>query len=255
MIALDTFAADAGIRHAFFTRLGGVSGGLFQSLNCGFGSGDSAENVAKNRAIAMQSISVSPEQLVTCRQIHSTTVVTVAAPWRREDAPRADGLVTRVPEIALGILAADCAPVLFCDPAARVVGAAHGGWRGALGGVIEATIAAMEALGAVRGRIRAAIGPCIGHLSYEVGPEFPAPIIAEDAAALGFFADAPQPGRHLFDLAGYIEHRLTRAGIAEVHRAGRDTVTEETLFFSYRRACLRGEAGYGRALSAIVLDG
>jgi hypothetical protein len=255
MIALDKFAADAGIRHAFFTRRGGVSEGLFQSLNCGFGAGDPAENVATNRAIAMQCLGVSPERLVTCRQIHSAAVVTVTAPWRREDAPRADGIATRVAGVALGILAADCAPVLFCDPVARVVGAAHGGWRGALGGVVEATIAVMETLGATRSRIRAAIGPCIGRLSYEVGPEFPAPILAEDATAGVFFAGAPQPGRHFFDLAGYIGHRLGRVGISRVHRADRDTAAEETLFFSYRRACRRGEARYGRALSAIVLDG
>lgn len=255
MIALDAFAADAGIRHAFFTRRGGVSEGPFRSLNCGFGAGDPKEAVAHNRAIAMQCLGIPTERLVTCRQVHSATVVAVAAPWRREDAPRADGLATRVPGIALGILAADCAPILFCDPVARVVGAAHGGWRGALGGVVEATIAAMAAMGAAPRHIRAAIGPCIGPLSYEVGAEFPAPILAEDAAASVFFADMPQRGRHLFDLAGYVEHRLRRAGIAEVHRAGHDTVAEEALFFSYRRACRRGETTYGRALSAIVLDG
>lgn len=254
MIVLEAFDAGAPARHAFFTRKGGVSKGIFSSLNCGFGAGDPAENVARNRAIAMRLLGAAPERLVTCRQVHSATVVEAARPWRREEAPRADGLVTRVPGIALGVLAADCAPILLHDASARVIGAAHGGWRGALAGIAEAAIAAMEALGAARPHIRAAIGPCIGRLSYEVGPEFPAPVIAEDAAAAAFFVEKPLPARHLFDLSGYIAHRLTRAGIAEVLQAGRDTAAEEALFFSYRRARQSGENGYGRALSAIVLD-
>jgi YfiH family protein len=161
--------------------------------------------------------------------------------------------VTNVPGIALGILAADCAPVLFAEPEAGVVGAAHGGWRGALAGIVEATVERMAALGAERTRIRAAIGPCISRKSYEVGPEFPAPFLAEDAAAASYFVPSPRPGRLMFDLPGYIEHRLARAGILAVERASRDTVDEPEVFFSYRRACLHGERGYGRGLSAIVL--
>jgi polyphenol oxidase len=253
-ITSGALGAEAGVRHAFFTRQGGISEGLFASLNCGFGSGDVPENVASNREVAMASLELPADRLVTLRQVHSAAVVTVEQPWRREEAPSADGLVTRAPGIALGVLAADCAPVLFFDPAARVIGAAHGGWRGALGGVVDATIARMAELGADRHHIRAAIGPCIARLSYEVGPEFPEPFVAEDPANVGFFAPAPRPGRFLFDLPGYIAHRLRRARIAAVEIVPHDTVADEERFFSYRRACLRGERSYGRGLSAIVLE-
>ena len=254
MIALSVLAAQPGLRHAFFTRRGGVSEGLFQSLNCGFGSGDLAERVACNRAIAMGRLGLGVDRLVTCRQIHSARVITVDRPWDGQQRPRADGLATRGPGIALGVLAADCAPILLFDPVARVIGAAHGGWRGALAGIAEATIAAMEALGAERGRVCAGIGPCIGRDSYEVGPEFPPPIVAEDAAAAVYFARARRPGRSLFDLSGYIAHRLTRCGTGRIERALHDTVAEPEDFFSYRRACLRGEPAYGLLLSAIMLE-
>lgn len=254
MITLGALNGDIGIRHAFFTRQGGVSEGLFESLNCGFGSGDAAECVARNRAIAMARLDLSADQLVTCYQIHSAKVVTVERPWRREAAPKADGLVTRVSDIALGVLTADCAPILLHDPVARVAGAAHGGWRGALGGIVEATVAAMEALGAERHRIRAGIGPCIARSSYEVGPEFPDRFAEEDATSTSYFAPALRARHFLFDLPGYIEHRLIRAGIAIMQRAPHDTVAEQQRFFSYRRACLHGQTAYGRGLSAIVLD-
>jgi YfiH family protein len=254
MIALVALAAQPGVRHAFFTRRGGVSEGLFQSLNCGFGSGDCTDRVACNRAIAMGRFGLGVDRLVTCRQIHSARALTVARPWDGQESPRADGLVTRVPGIVLGVLAADCAPILLHEPVARVIGAAHGGWRGALAGIVEATIAAMEALGAERGRVWAGIGPCIGRDSYEVGPEFPAPVVAEDAAAAAYFAPARRPGRSLFDLSGYIAHRLRRCGIARIERASHDTVAEPEDFFSYRRACLRGEPAYGLLLSAIMLE-
>jgi polyphenol oxidase len=252
-ITLSALRADAGIRRAFFTRQGGVSEGLFSSLNCGFGSGDSAERVARNREIAMDRLGLPAARLVTARQIHSATVVTVEQPWRREESPRADGLVTALPGIALGVLAADCAPILFHDPVARVIGAAHGGWRGALGGIVEATVARMAALGAAPRNIRAAIGPCIAQRSYEVGPEFPQPFLADHPGSTGWFLPAPRGGHFLFDLRGYIADRLGRVGIATVEVARHDTVTEEERFFSYRRAVLRGEGVYGRALSAIVL--
>jgi polyphenol oxidase len=254
VISSGALGADAGVRHAFFTRRGGVSEGLFGSLNCGFGSGDAAQRVAANREIAMASLGLPTDRLVTVRQIHSAEVVTVERPWHREDSPSADGLVTTVPGIALGVLAADCAPVLFHDPLARVIGAAHAGWRGALGGIVDATISAMVALGAARPQICAAIGPCIARPSYEVGPEFPQPFVAEDPVNMDFFAPAPRSGRFLFDLGGYITRRLARAGIATVEVAPHDTVAEEERFFSYRRACLRGERSYGRTLSAIVLE-
>src|SRR5499427_318252 len=244
---------DGRVKHAFFTRRGGVSSGSFQSLNCGFGAGDEPDSVTRNREIAMARLGLPADRLATCYQIHSASVVIVESPWPREAAPRADGMVTRVPDIALGILTADCAPILIHDPFVSVIGAAHGGWRGALAGIVENTVERMEALGSVRSRIRAGIGPCIAQSSYEVGPEFPQQFLAEEAASACYFAPAAQPGHFMFDLPGYIEHRLARAGIAIVERSGHDTVAEDDRFFSYRRACLRGEPAYGRGLSAIVL--
>ena len=252
--ALDSApGGDPGIRHAFFTREGGVSQGLFASLNCGFGSRDDPAKVEENRAIAAARLALPVERLVTCHQVHGTATVTVEKPWPRTANPRADGMVTAVPGIALGVLAADCAPVLFADPTARVIGVAHGGWRGALAGVMEATVAAMTALGARTERIRAGIGPCIAQPSYEVGPEFHAAFVAADRGNIGFFEPATRSGHFLFDLGGYIAHQLRRLGLAAVERAPHDTAAEEALFFSYRRACLRGETDYGRGLAAIAL--
>jgi polyphenol oxidase len=253
MIISGVLGSDAGVHHAFFTRCGGVSEGLFGSLNCGFGSGDSPHRVARNREIAMARLGLSADRLVTCRQIHSVTVVTVERPWSREEAPRADGMVTSVPGVALGVLAADCAPILFHDPVARVIGAAHGGWRGALGGIVEATIGHMEALGAGRTRIRAAIGPCIGRASYEVGAEFQQAFLDDDPGNGRWFAPALRGGHFLFDLPGYIAKRLVRSRVAQVDIGRHDTVAAEDRFFSYRRACLRGERSYGRGLSTIAL--
>lgn len=244
---------DPGIRHAFFTRQGGVSDGLFASLNCGFGSRDTPENVSENRMIAASRLGVSPDRLVSCHQIHGTTAITVEDAWRREQNPRADAMVTSVPGIALGVLAADCAPVLFADPEARIIGAAHGGWRGALAGVMEATVAAMARLGARPERIRAGIGPCIAQPSYEVGAEFHDAFIAAAPGNRRFFRPASRATHFLFDLPGYIAHRLSRLGLAAVEHTGHDTAAETDLFFSYRRACLRGEADYGRGLAAIAL--
>jgi YfiH family protein len=242
-----------GVRHAFFSRRGGVSEDHFASLNCGLGSGDRVENVARNREIAMACLNLSGGRLVTCHQVHSATAVIVEAPWQPGEAPRADGLVTRVPGIALGVLAADCAPVLFAEPVARVVGAAHAGWRGARAGILEATIDRMTELGAQRERIRAGIGPCIGRQSYEVGVEFVETFLADDADNRSLFRPAQRTGHAMFDLEGYIARRLEKSGVAIVGRACRNTVGEEDLFFSYRRACLRGEPVYGRGLSAIAL--
>jgi YfiH family protein len=253
-LTVDALAVP-GLRHAFFTRQGGVSEGIFSSLNCGFGSGDDAERVGENRGRAMAALDLTPDRLAVCYQVHSPEVVVVERAWRREASPRADAMVTREPGVALGILTADCAPVLFADAEARIVGAAHAGWRGALGGVIEATVTAMRRLGAKPARLVAAIGPCIGAASYEVGPDFPAPFLAEDAANARFFAPAPRTGHHLFDLAGYVAARLARLGIGRIERTGGDTAAEPGRFFSYRRACLAGEGDYGRALSAICLEG
>ncbi len=245
---------QGGVRHAFFTRQGGVSEGIYASLNCGRWSGDNPERVMQNRALAMGMLDRPADRLVLCRQVHSAAAVIVEAPWQDDDAPAADAMATNRPGLVLGVLTADCAPLVLADPAARVIGAAHGGWRGAVAGVAEAAITAMEQLGAKRGNIRAAIGPCIGFASYEVGPEFPQPITARDPTAERFFTVAVRPGRYMFDLAGYIEHRLARAGVTQIEHAHRDTAAEPESFFSYRRARLRGEAGFGLGLSAIFLD-
>ena len=254
MIISGALDPDAGVHHAFFTRCGGISEGPFGSLNCGFGSGDSPERVARNREIAMDRLGLPADRLVTCRQIHSVAVVTVDRPWRREEAPRADGLVTAVPGIALGVLAADCAPVLMHDPVAGVIGAAHGGWRGALCGIIEATIGQMVALGAECGRISAAIGPCIGPELIRGGAGVPARLSSPTTPATG--AGSPRRGaRAIFSSTWRpTSHTVSRgSGVAAVEMTGHDTVAEEDQFFSYRRACLRGERAYGRGLSAIAL--
>jgi YfiH family protein len=254
MITLSALNDSPGVRHGFFTRDGGVSDGLFTSLNVGFGSGDAPEKVSENRARAMAALDLPADRLVTCFQIHSPEVVVVDEPWRREDNPRADAMVTRRRGLALGILTADCAPILLADPAASVIGAAHAGWRGALTGVIDATVQAMVRLGAAPQRIRAAIGPCIAQRSYEVGPEFPAPFLACQPGNDDFFAPARRAGYFLFDLPGYVERRLGDCRIGSIQRAPCDTLAEATRFFSYRRACLNGEGDYGRGLSAIVLE-
>jgi purine-nucleoside/S-methyl-5'-thioadenosine phosphorylase / adenosine deaminase len=254
MITLDALG-DGSVRHAFFTREGGVSTGVFASLNCGFGSSDDPANVARNRAIAGGRLGVAEERLVTCHQVHSATVLTVDAPWRREESPRADGMVTTQPGIALGVLAADCAPLLFADPEAGVIGAAHAGWRGALAGVAEATVMTMTKLGARPSRIRAGIGPCIAQQSYEVGPEFPGRFAEDGIDSSAFFAAGARAGHFHFDLPGYIVYRLGKLGLAAVESVAGDTAAEPARFFSYRRACLAGERDYGRALAAIALAG
>ncbi|HTI88477.1 MAG TPA: peptidoglycan editing factor PgeF [Alphaproteobacteria bacterium] len=241
-----------GVRHGFFTREGGVSSGLYASLNVGNGSRDDQRNVRENRERAATALGVARDALVTIYQVHSATAVTVAAPFEGTP-PQADGMATSEPGLALGILTADCAPILFADPHAKVIGAAHAGWRGALNGVIEATVSAMETLGAKRAEIRAAVGPCIGPASYEVGPEFPAPFLALDGAAERFFRPAPRDRHYLFDLPGYVRHRLRALGLAAADIVALDTCADETRFFSYRRTTLRREPDYGRGLSAIAL--
>lgn len=253
MIRLAALGEISGVHHAFFTRQGGVSDGLYASLNCGYGSRDAPAKVERNRAIAMEMLGLAPDRLMTCRQVHGAAAVTAQTPWRPETPPAADAIATSTPGLALGILAADCAPVLLCDPEARVIGAAHAGWRGAFAGILEAAVAAMEQLGAERHHIRAGVGPCIGPASYEVGPEFPAPILIRHPASETFFTAAGRPGHFMFDLPGYVAHRLAAAGIETVECTGRDTVAEPGQFFSYRRSRLRGEPVFGLGLSAIVL--
>ncbi len=258
MLTLGPLNRLEGIRHGFFTREGGVSEGLYTSLNCGLGSGDEPANVTENRGRAAAEIDVAAESLITCYQVHGTTVVEVERPWSRDNLPRADAMVTATAGIALGILTADCAPVLFADPQARIIGAAHAGWRGAVSGVLGATVAAMQKLGADAARIVAGIGPCIAQRSYEVGPEFPAPFLAADPAHQALFAPctvaaARGETKYLFDLRGFVAAELHRAGVAQVYDLPHDTCREER-FFSYRRACQRGEKDYGRGLSAIALE-
>lgn len=241
-----------GVRHGFFTREGGVSGGIYASLNCGFGSNDVADDVAANRARAAAAVGLPYRSLVTAYQVHSPGVVTVERAWQPERAPRADAMVTRSPGIALGILAADCAPVLLADRAAGVVGAAHAGWRGALTGVIDATVDGMVRLGADVARIVAAIGPCIAPDSYEVGAEFRERFMAAAVENEPFFQAGERAGHYRFDLPGFVRARLAAAGVATIARVDRDTYADEALF-SYRRATHRSERDYGRNLSVIAL--
>jgi polyphenol oxidase len=252
MVKAATLALP-GIRHAFFTRQGGVSAGLYASLNGGVGSQDDAGHVAENRARMAFALGVEPRQLLTAYQIHSPGVVVAEAPWTTDARPRADGIVTRTQGLAIGISTADCGPVLFADPQARVVGAAHAGWRGALSGVIEATVAAMERLGAARERIRAALGPMIRQSNYEVGPDLIDRFAAEDAESKTFFAPAQRPGRALFDLGGYVAARARRAGVVQIEDVGLCTYADPGRFYSYRRATHHAEADYGRHINAIAL--
>jgi YfiH family protein len=244
-----------GIRHAFFTREGGQSDGIYASLNGGVGSQDDPQRVTENRRRMAAAIGVAPERFLTAYQIHSPTVVVVEAPWPSAGRPRADALVTRMRALAVGVTTADCGPVLLADPHGHVIGAAHAGWRGALGGVIEATVAAMEKLGAARGNIRAAIGPLIRQSNYEVGADLIARFVAEDIASNRFFTPAARDGHALFDLAGYIAARLARAGVSTIEDIGLCTYADQARFFSYRRATHRGEGDYGRHVNAIVLAG
>jgi YfiH family protein len=242
-----------GIRHAFFTRIGGVSGGLYASLNVGFGSDDDTENVRRNRERAVSALGAATA-LNTVYQIHGRDVAVADAPWEPGSAPRADAMVTNRPGIAIGILTADCVPVLFADPENRVIGAAHAGWRGAVGGVLTATVDAMERLGADRRAIRAAVGPAIAQVSYEVGPEFPAPFLDENRTNHRFFRPSHRDGHHMFDLTGYVAHRLCLLEIGAAEVLDSDTCADEERFFSYRRATHRKEPDYGRELSAVVLE-
>lgn len=244
-----------GISHGFFTRAGGVSGGVYASLNGGIGSQDTAGNVAANRARMAAALGVAPHCLLTCYQIHSTDAVIATASWDGADRPRADAIVTRTPGLAIGVSTADCGPVLFAEPVARIIGAAHAGWRGALAGVTDAAVAAMERLGAERSRIVAAIGPMIRQPNYETGGDLRACFLAAAPANERFFAPAGRPDHFMFDLAGYVAARLAAAGVATVTDLGACTYAEAERFFSYRRMMHRGEPDYGRHVSAIVLGG
>ena len=241
-----------GVQHAFFTRHGGVSEGIYASLNVGLGSRDDTAAVRENRRRCAAHFGA--EAIVTVYQVHSATALAVEGSWPA-DPPQADGVVSKTPGVVCAALAADCAPILFVDPQARIVAAAHAGWKGALTGIVAATVARMEAQGAARNHIRAVVGPCIGPKSYEVGLEFLDRFAGEDPAYAQFFAPGETTDKCLFDLPAFVLGRLAAAGVESAEWIGRDTCAEAGDFFSNRRAFKQGEADFGRLLSAIVLEG
>jgi purine-nucleoside/S-methyl-5'-thioadenosine phosphorylase / adenosine deaminase len=257
MLASPLLSAVPGLRHAFFSREGGVSQGIYTSLNAGIGSHDDPAAVVENRRRMAEQIGVLPQHFLTLHQTHSPDVIIATNPsqqgWHDGARPKADAIVTRTEGLAIGASAADCGPILLVDAGARVIGAAHAGWKGALTGVLESTIAAMETLGAERGRIVAAIGPLIRQPSYEVGGEFVERFIEADAENGMFFLPSTRAGHSMFDLAGYIRRRLETAGILMIDDIGVDTYADEN-FFSYRRSVHRKEPDYGRHVHAIVLE-
>ncbi|MCA3554200.1 peptidoglycan editing factor PgeF [Aestuariivirga sp.] len=252
MIASDALALG-GISHGFFTREGGHSTGLFSSLNCGMGSGDDKEVVAKNRAVVAERLGLAPDSLLSAWQIHSPDAVVVSGPWDGGQRPRADALVTKTRGVGLGVLTADCGPVLLADPKAKVIGAAHAGWKGALTGVTTRTLAAMEEQGADRANVTAVIGPTISKAAYEVGPEFPGHFTETDPGNARYFTPSPRAGHFMFDLPGYLAGRLRAEGVGAVVNLSLCTFSDERRFFSYRRATHRSEKDYGRLISAIAL--
>ncbi|MDI7774875.1 peptidoglycan editing factor PgeF [Asticcacaulis sp. EMRT-3] len=240
------------VLHGFFTRIGGVSEGLYGSLNTGAGSQDDAGAVLENRRRVAAAFDRPEDYLITLNQVHSTTAFKVDGPWP-EERPQGDALVTSRAGVVLSALSADCAPILFADPQARVIGSCHAGWKGALGGVIESTLKAMAQQGAKIERIRAVVGPCIQQPSYEVGAEYEAEFLKEDKDSKPFFMAADDMDKRLFDLPGYCLMRLKRAGAAVAVSTGHDTCAQSDLFFSNRRAVKTGEADYGRLISCIMI--
>ena len=253
MLGSSLLAAVPGLRHAFFTCEGGVSDGVYASLNGGLGSNDDKAKVMENRRRMAEKLGVAPDYFLNAHQIHSPDALVATGPWNGEPRPKADALVTRMEGLAIGVTAADCGPVLFVDPSARVIGAAHAGWKGALTGILESTIDAMEKLGADRGGIVAAIGPLIRQHSYEVGPEFVERFLDADAEYAGFFLPGQRDGHAMFDLAGFIRMRLENAGVLMIDDIGIDTYSDARCF-SYRRSVHRKEPDYGRHVHAIALE-
>ena len=252
-IAKWTSDALGDVPHAFLGRKGGVSTGLHAGLNVGLGSDDDRTAIAENRRRAAEAV-LPGAALVTLRQIHSAEAIPVTAPFTDEARPEGDALVTATPGLLLGILTADCVPVLFADREAGVVGAAHAGWKGAIAGVTDRTLEAMEALGAQRERIGCAIGPCIARASYEVDRGFVDRFLADDPENERFFADGERPGHAQFDIEAYVAARLASAGVTRIEMLGQDTYSQPDLFFSYRRSCHKGEPGYGRQIALIGLE-
>lgn len=253
MITLGVLSDLPGIRHGFMTRAGGVSEGIYDSLNCGLGSDDERARVLENRRRVLEMVGIPAKTLLTAYQVHSPDVLVVEEEWREGPRPKVDALVTTRRNIAIAASHADCVPILFADPEVRVVAAAHAGWRGAVGGVLQATVKQMCALGAKPERMRAGVGPCIGPASYEVGAEFPAPFLARDPANARFFRPAQRAGHHMFDLEAYVAAELAAMKLGAIEVAHRDTCAEAETFFSYRRSCLRKEPDYGRHVSVIGL--
>ncbi|MFN0264451.1 peptidoglycan editing factor PgeF [Tepidamorphus sp. 3E244] len=247
----DDALSATGARHGFFTREGGVSEGIYRGLNCGNGSEDARGNVSENRARVASALGVDPANLLTLFQVHSADVVRVTEPWT-DGPPRADAIVTATPGMALGVLTADCGPLLFADGTGAIVGCAHAGWKGAFSGIPEATVSQMEKLGARRDSIVAVLGPTISRNAYEVGPEFVERFIEADGANRDFFAPSQRDGHAMFDLPAYIARRMESANIAAFHDLGQCTYEDEERFFSYRRTTHRGEADYGRLIAAIT---
>ena len=253
MLVSSLLAAIPGLRHAFFTREGGVSDGIYDSLNGGLGSRDNPANVAENRRRMAERLGVGPSHLLNVHQIHSPDVIVATGPWESPTRPKADAIVTRTQGLAIGVTTADCGPVLFVDPKARVIGAAHAGWKGALTGVLESTIDAMEELGAERNSVVAAIGPLIRQPSYEVGREFVERFVDTDADNTLFFLPGERDGHAMFDLPGFIRMRLENAGVVMIDDLGVDTYADQRCF-SYRRSVHRKEPDYGRLVHAIALE-
>ncbi len=249
----EFLAAGLPVPHGFFTRRGGVSEGPFASLNCSLSGQDRRDHVLENRARAARALDAAPDMLVGLTQVHGADCVTVDAPWRPGEGPRADAIVTCRPGVALGIVTADCAPVLFADAAAGVVGAAHAGWRGAVAGILESTLTAMAALGADPARVVASVGPCIGQASYEVAADLRDAVLAQDAAAARFFVSGARPERWRFDLAGYCVARLRAAGVGHADTLGADTLADADRFFSHRRRTLAGGGPIGHQISVITV--
>jgi YfiH family protein len=252
-LASPLLSAIPGLRHAFFTRDGGVSDGVYASLNGGIGSSDDPANVAENRRRMAEQMGVTPEHFLSVHQTHSPDVVVASGPWQGSARPLADAIVTRSEGLAIGASAADCGPILLADPNARVIGAVHAGWKGALTGVVESTVEAMEKLGAERSGLVAAIGPLIRQHSYEVGSEFVERFVQADAENALFFIASAREGHAMFDLAGFIRMRLENAGVLMIDDIGVDTYADER-FYSYRRSVHRKEPDYGRLVHAIALE-
>jgi YfiH family protein len=253
MLGSPLLSAIPGLRHAFFTRHGGVSDGIYASLNGGIGSSDDPARVTENRRRMAKQMDVAPEHFLSVHQTHSPDVIVASGPWQGPTRPRTDAIVTRIEGLAIGATAADCGPILLVDPTVRVIGAAHAGWKGALTGIVESTVDAMEKLGAERSGIVAAIGPLIRQHSYEVGSEFVERFVEADAEHALFFIPAAREGHSMFDLAGFIRMRLENAGVLMIDDIGVDTYSDQR-FFSYRRSVHRKEPDYGRHVHSIALE-